>query len=913
MSGFIQKLFTSRDNNANAANYVGEQDRIWWNPDTNAFYHSDGNTPGGQPVGIAGNASIGGSNTQIQYNSSGSFAGSSNLKYDYANAILYVPKTLINGNLEPISSNTFTLGTPVSRWGNTYIGPNSLFIQDSANSNVNAQLNVSNGILYINGVTALATSAIVNGNSSIVIDPNANINFSAAGGPDVLIVTNQGTNVAGYLNVVGDFTVEGNTVNTGSLQVGNITISGNTVSDIVSNDKLSFTTTGSNSAIIFNTNEFNIKTTTNPNPVFQVAGSGEVFVLSPTFDANTGAVSIVGSSDGSYVPPAQTGGMLHVTGQPGTASRVFNDGANNYALYAGRRYNGTSAAPTQVLANDVIARFSAGAYNSGNAFPTTGVARFDLISSENQTATNQGSRIEVWTTPVASNVIAKQLTFSSNGITFIDGSSQNTAAIPLSYIGVANGVASLNNSGKIPTSQLPAGAVVYIGAWDAYLNTPTLGPNLPIGVFTGWEYSVSNGGTQNIGDGPVTFYAGDYVIYNGSTWDRIPGSGSVVASFNTRTGAVTLSSSDVTTALGYTPYNGSTNPNGYVNSAGAAAAAPVQSFNTRSGAVTLQSSDVTTALTSGSLTNAKLANSNVIIGNTTVSLGSTANTLTGLTGVTATTFTGNLTGTASTANSVAGANVTGTVANATYATSAGTATSATTAGTVTTAAQPNITSVGNLTSLTVTGNTASGNVIPVADNTYFLGDSTHRWANLWLGPGTIYITDSANTANVAELTVSNGILQVNGATGLQANLIAGNTTLTLTNSGNINLNPGGTANSLVASNVGVTINGTLQHNGLDIEQPNYITVASAGTYAASTTNSTNILLYSGGAWNVTWTMPPSPVDGQICSWTNSLGSTSVFFITAGATLIPAISGPYSAGTKFRYIYRASTSTWYDCP
>ena len=803
MSGFIQKLFTSRDNNANAANYVGEQDRIWWNPDTNAFYHSDGNTPGGQPVGIAGNASIGGSNTQIQYNSSGSFAGSSNLKYDYANAILYVPETLINGNLEPISSNTFTLGTPVNRWGNTYIGPNSLFIQDSANSNVNAQLNVSNGILYINGVTALATSTIVNGNSSIVIDPNANINFSAAGGPDVLIVTNQGTNVAGYLNVVGDFTVEGNTVQTGILQVGNITISGNTVSDMVSNGNLSFTTTGSNSAIIFNTNEFNIKTTTNPNPVFQVAGSGEVFVLSPTFDANTGAVSIVGSSDGSYVPPAQTGGMLHVTGQPGTASRVFNDGANNYALYSGRRYNGTSAAPTQVLANDVIARFSAGAYNSGNAFPTTGVARFDLISSENQTATNQGTRIEVWTTPVASNVIAKQLTFSSNGITFIDGSSQNTAAIPLSYIGVANGVASLNNSGKIPTSQLPAGAVVYIGAWDAYLNTPTLGPNLPNGVLTGWEYSVSNGGTQNIGDGPVTFYAGDYVIYNGSTWDRIPGSGSVVASFNTRTGAVTLSSSDVTTALGYTPYNGSTNPNGYVNSAGAAAAAPVQSFNTRSGAVTLQSSDVTTALTSGSLTNAKLANSNVIIGNTTVSLGSTANTLTGLTGVTATTFTGNLTGTASTANSVAGANVTGTVANATYATSAGTATSATTAGTVTTAAQPNITSVGNLTSLTVTGNTTSGNIITggiasITGNTNVgnLGTS-----------GLIVATGNVTGGNLTTAGIANiGTLAVTGNTTVTGNISAGNLNITANgvittpriafNDGGVRSVTGGTAQTL---------------------------------------------------------------------------------------------------------------------
>ena len=38
-----------------------------------------------------------------------------------------------------------------------------------------------------------------------------------------------------------------------------------------------------------------------------------------------------------------------------------------------------------------------------------------------------------------------------------------------------------------------------------------------------------------------------------------------VTSFNTRTGAITLSSADVTTALGFTPYN-SNNPNGYLTS-----------------------------------------------------------------------------------------------------------------------------------------------------------------------------------------------------------------------------------------------------------------------------------------------------------------------------------------------------------
>ena len=57
---FIQNLVTSRDNNANSAIYVGQQDRLWWDPVTNQFYYSDGNTVGGFPVGG------GGSNITIQ-------------------------------------------------------------------------------------------------------------------------------------------------------------------------------------------------------------------------------------------------------------------------------------------------------------------------------------------------------------------------------------------------------------------------------------------------------------------------------------------------------------------------------------------------------------------------------------------------------------------------------------------------------------------------------------------------------------------------------------------------------------------------------------------------------------------------------------------------------------------------------
>jgi hypothetical protein len=54
----IQNLFTSRDNNLDGNTYVGQLGRLWYNPDTNSLYASDGETVGGVPVDLATNANI---------------------------------------------------------------------------------------------------------------------------------------------------------------------------------------------------------------------------------------------------------------------------------------------------------------------------------------------------------------------------------------------------------------------------------------------------------------------------------------------------------------------------------------------------------------------------------------------------------------------------------------------------------------------------------------------------------------------------------------------------------------------------------------------------------------------------------------------------------------------------------------
>jgi len=117
---------------------------------------------------------------------------------------------------------------------------------------------------------------------------------------------------------------------------------------------------------------------------------------------------------------------------------------------------------------------------------------------------------------------------------------------------IANGVASLDGSGTVPVSQLPAavlGALSYQGTWNANTNTPTLASSTGT---KGYYYVVNVAGTTTL-NGISDWQIGDWAVYNGSAWQKIDNT-DAVTSVNGYTGTVVLTAADVSAV----PYTGAT-------------------------------------------------------------------------------------------------------------------------------------------------------------------------------------------------------------------------------------------------------------------------------------------------------------------------------------------------------------------
>jgi hypothetical protein len=207
--------------------------------------------------------------------------------------------------------------------------------------------------------------------------------------------------VTGNIRISDGVTPGGNAVSlsTATVALGDFVVSANNITTINPNEDINLVSNG--------TGGLNISGTLHVHPTssslsgleaFSVNAFGEVKIIDGYANQNTAVLNITGNADGTFNSPVLSGVMFQQTGLPGAVSRLYNDGNSNYALFVGRRYNGTSASPTQVLAGQTIVRYGSNGYATGTGFATTGQARMEVIALDNFTSTAQGTAINFYAT-----------------------------------------------------------------------------------------------------------------------------------------------------------------------------------------------------------------------------------------------------------------------------------------------------------------------------------------------------------------------------------------------------------------------------------------------------------------------------------------------------------------------------------
>jgi len=384
--------------------------------------------------------------------------------------------------------------------------------------------------------------------------------------------------------------------NGNGLQVGEFTLVDNQIRIADPTRDILIGSSGATASVVFN-RAIKVKDSLG-NLAFEVDRTGLTTIRTPSGISNQDAtLSIVGTANGHVQPRPNVydGTLIQLTAQDGKSSRISSDsfGTGVYPLYAGRAARGDVDNPSAIQSNDIISRFSGVGY--GTTDYKSGIIRLDMLAAENFTDSAAGTKFGFQTTPTGATAAQLSATINSTGVSFENATAANAGitfrlGTRLTYFPNPVGETDkwLKSDGTTMSWQtLPtfSGAVVYKGSWNAFSNTPALSTTTPVGLVAGWEYSISTTGTRDIGSGSQTYAAGGFVIFNGTIWEYIP----------------------PVTGVSSIQFDGG---------------------SVQTGVVQVQSADITSTLDTGSIANAKLANSSVTVtagtglsGGGTVSLG----------------------------------------------------------------------------------------------------------------------------------------------------------------------------------------------------------------------------------------------------------------------------------------------------
>jgi hypothetical protein len=156
---------------------------------------------------------------------------------------------------------------------------------------------------------------------------------------------------------------------------------------------------------------------------FYMSGDGFVngtFTLAnSTFGAAESAMTIKATP--TTQTPTQAGTMLQISGKANTPSRILFDSYSTdgsaYGIVAGRTARGTVVSPSASQNNDILMRLAGNGWGT-TGFAPLGVARIDVVATENYTDSARGSKIIFYNIPNGSNTVNQIASFNADRIDF---------------------------------------------------------------------------------------------------------------------------------------------------------------------------------------------------------------------------------------------------------------------------------------------------------------------------------------------------------------------------------------------------------------------------------------------------------------------------------------------------------------
>lgn len=223
---------------------------------------------------------------------------------------------------------------------------------------------------------------------------------------------------------------------------------------------------------------------------------------------------------------------------------VTVDASNNLTLTPADITNpGLVTTTTQSLAGD---KTLTGNTTLSGTLQVSGVSTLNAAvnATSTLTVTNTTTTNGLLQANATIDMASTKITSLSNGTSSGDAVNfgQLSLYIPLTQKGSANGVAALDASSKIPSSQLPSTVFQYEGSWNPNTNTPSLVDGTGTNGFVYYVSSAKSGTVAGLTDPSMTnFQLGDLVIYSSSIGKyqlTTPAAG--VSSVNGAQGAVTV-------------------------------------------------------------------------------------------------------------------------------------------------------------------------------------------------------------------------------------------------------------------------------------------------------------------------------------------------------------------------------------